>query len=135
MKSCKRRNSMENSFRFKALRTISLSMSIIGIMGSLVLMTHAGRHNQSSLLILLFTGWVSSPFLALLITYFSNHWTDSRLVYLYVLMIVIAIGSLIVYSGTFGIHGPHPAFVFMIVPLVSWFVIGTVMLITLIGKK
>jgi hypothetical protein len=112
------------SFNIKALSTISLSMAIIGIMGSLVLMAHAGRHNQSVLLILLFTGWVSSPFLALLITYFSNRWPDSRRVHLYVLMIIIAIGSLIVYSGAFGIHGPHPAFVFMIIPFVSWILIG-----------
>lgn len=103
-------------------------MSIIGIIGSLVLMTHAGRHNQSVLLIMLFTGWVSSPFLALLITYFSNHWPDSRLVPLYVLMIFISIGSLIVYSGVFGIHGPHPAFVFMIIPLISWILIGILLL-------
>jgi lipopolysaccharide export LptBFGC system permease protein LptF len=119
---------MENSTRLKALRTISLAMTIIGIMGSLVLMTHAGRHNRSILLILLFTGWVSSPFLALLITYFSNHWPDSHRVHLYVLMIVIAFGSLIVYSGAFGIHGPHPAFVFMIIPLVSWLLIGIILL-------
>ena len=78
---------MENLFLLKVLRIISLSMSIIGIMGSLVLMAHAGRHNQSVLLILLFTGWVSSPFLALLITYFSNFWPDSRRVHLYILMI------------------------------------------------
>ena len=122
---------MENSFRLSALRTISLSMAIIGIMGSLVLMTHAGRHNQSLFLILLFTGWVSSPFLALLITYFSNHWSDSRRVYLYFLMIVISLGSLIVYSGAFGIHGHHPAFVFIIIPLVSWLLIGTILLIVL----
>lgn len=119
---------MVNSLRFKALRTISLSIAIIGIMGSLVLMTHAGRHNQSILLILLFTGWVSSPFLVLLITYFSNHWPDSRRVHLYVLMIIIAIGSLIVYSGAFGINGPHPAFVFMIIPLISWVLIGILLL-------
>ena len=115
---------METSFRLKALRVISLSMSIIGIMGSLVLMIHSGRHNQSVLLILLFTGWVSSPFLALYISYFSNFWPDSRRVLLYVVMIIIAIGSLIVYSGAFGIRGPHPAFVYMIIPLISWVLIG-----------
>ena len=118
---------METSFRLKALRVISLSMSIIGIMGSLVLMSHAGRHNKSVILILLFAGWVSSPFLALLISYFSNFWPDSHRVHLYILMI-ITIGSLIVYSGAFGIHGPHPAFVFMIIPLISWLLIGILML-------
>jgi hypothetical protein len=124
---------MENSSRLKALSTISLAMAIIGIMGSLVLMTHAGRHNKSVLLILLFTGWVSSPFLAILITYFSNHWLDSRRIYLYVLMIFMAIVSLIAYSGAFGIHGPHPAFVFMVIPFISWGMIGFLWLV--VSKK
>jgi hypothetical protein len=119
---------MENSFRSKALRIISLSIAIIGIMGSLVFMTHTGRDNKSILLILLFTGWVSSPYLALLITYFSNHWSESRRVRLYILMIVIAIGSLIVYSGVFGIQGPHPAFVYIIIPLISWVMFGILLL-------
>jgi hypothetical protein len=93
-------------------------------MGSLVLMVHAGRHNKSLFLMLLFTGWLSSPFLALLITYFSNRWSDSQRKFLYLLMIFIALLSLIVYSGAFGIRGPHPAFVFMVVPFISWLMIG-----------
>jgi hypothetical protein len=36
---------------------------------------------------------------------------------------------LIVYSGAFGIHGPHPAFVFMVVPFISWVMIGVILLV------
>jgi hypothetical protein len=120
--------------RLKSLQIVALSVTIIGMLGSLVLMTHAGRHNRSVMLILMFTGWVSSPFLALLIAYFSDRWPVYRRMPLYVLMILIAIGSLIIYSGTFGIRGPHPAFVYLVTPLVSWILIG-ILFFTSFKKK
>jgi hypothetical protein len=126
---------MKSSFFIRAMRILSLSMALLGMMGSLVFMAHAGHQNKSLLLMLLFTSWVSFPFLALLITYFSNHWSDLRRMYLYFLMIFIAIISLLVYSGAFGIHGPHPAFVFMVVPLISWLLIVFVWVISLKVKK
>jgi uncharacterized membrane protein YhaH (DUF805 family) len=119
---------MENTSSDKLFRNFSIFIVMIGIIGSLGLMFHTGRHNKSIILILLFTVWVASPFLGLLVICFSKRLRDSRRRYLYFLMIFIAVISLIIYSGAFGLHGPHPAFVFMVVPLISWLVIGTITL-------
>jgi hypothetical protein len=126
---------MENPVHARLLQIVSLSMTIIGILGSLVLMTQAGHNNRSAILILAFTGWVSSPFLALLIAYFSDRWPVAYRKYLHILMIAITFISLIIYSGAFGIHGPHPAFVFMVVPLISWLLIILVWVTSMKVKK
>ena len=47
----------------------------VGAAGSLALMVYAGRHNRSIALVLLFTAWVSSPFVALAVAErWAKHW-------------------------------------------------------------
>ncbi len=107
--------------RQNLLRNIAFVAAGVGAMGSFGLMLYTGRHNKSIILILLFTGWVLSPFIALMIANrVFNRWSVFTRNAIYSLMIFISIGSLVSYSGAFNPHGTKPAFVFMIVPLVSW---------------
>lgn len=102
------------------LRTIALTMELAGAAGSLGLTLHAGRHNDSVLLIILFAAWVLSPFVALLVAdMVSKHWPVLTRVTLYCLMLVLALGSLVSYSAVLSPPGAKPAFVFLVVPLIS----------------
>ena len=84
----------------------------------------AGRHNSSLLLPILFILWVSSPFAALLIAdRISKRWSIHTRITLYWLMLVIAAGCLISYSGLLSPPGTKGAFVFLVTPLLSWLLI------------
>ncbi len=106
------------------LHALALVGIFVGAAGSLGLMLHAGRHNNSSLLVILFTGWVLSPFIALMAanTVYSR-WVVSARMTLYILMLFLAAGSLVGYSGVLSPKGTKTAFVFLAVPLVSWLLI------------
>jgi hypothetical protein len=112
------------------LRTISLTALLVGTVGSLYFMFSAGSKQKSILLIVLFTGWVVSPFVGLFIANrISNRWTGSTRSTIYWLILVLSICSLIAYSGTLTPPDTKPAFMFLAVPFVSWFLIVTVFLI------
>ena len=100
---------------------------VVGAIGSLAFMFNAGRNQKSIILITLFTCWVLSPFVGLLVAdRVSKRWTTLSRVTLYWLMLVLTLGSLICYSGAFGQLGAKPAFKFLVVPLISWLLILTV---------
>ena len=112
------------------LQKSAFAALIISAIGSLYLMFSAGRHQKSIILIGLFTGWVLSPFLGIFAA--SNiyrNWSPGRRRSLYILMIIIAIGSLIAYSGELVPPGTKPAFIFLINPLVSWLLLITFIMI------
>ena len=107
------------------LRITALIVVISGALGSVGFTLHTGRNNPSVLLILLFVVWVLSPFVALLVAYvISNRWPVITRVAFYSLMIVLTIGSLVSYAGLFSPSGTKPAFVFLVVPLISWLLIA-----------
>ena len=117
---------------------IALVVVVIGAIGSLYFMFNAGRHQKSILLIVLFSAWVLSPFVAFFVANkISTRWIVPLRTMLYWSMIVLAVGSLIIYSGAFNTPQTKPAFIFLIVPLVSWVLILIVALIVrrLPGKK
>ena len=88
-------------------------------------MFNAGRNQKSILLLLLFTVWVLSPFIALFgIHSISNRWSVTTRVALYCLMLLLSVGSLVSYSGAFSQPGMKPAFMFLVVPLVSWLLVA-----------
>jgi hypothetical protein len=94
---------------------------------SLGLMLHAGRNNKSVLLLVLFAVWVLSPFLALVVAYVvSKRWLVLTRVTLYTLMLVLTFSSLACYSGLLSPPGTKPAFVFLVVPLITWLLIAIV---------
>ena len=70
----------------------------------------------------LFIGWVLAPFLACgLADRFSRRWSISMRAALHGVMLVIALGSLIIYGMVaLGPPRPQPAFWFLAVPLGSW---------------
>ena len=107
------------------LRSIAVIAVLAGAGVSLGLMFHAGRHNNSVLLLLLFAGWVLSPFIALIVVnQISGRWTVLTRLILFCLMLVLTLASVITYSGVFSPLGTKPAFVFLIVPLGSWLLIA-----------
>lgn len=115
---------MKKNLTLSLLRTVALVVVLVGVAGSLSLVLYNGRANKSVLLIALFVTWVLSPFITLLIAdKVSKRWTDSARKALYVLMLALTIVSLLCYSGVIRPAGTKPAFVFLVVPLISWLLI------------
>ena len=116
------------------LRTVAITIVLIGAAVSLFFMFNAGRNQKSILLIALFTAWVLSSFVGLLIlNKISSHWTATtvRTSVLW-LMIILTIGSVVAYSGILIPSGTKTAFIFLVAPLASWILIVTTFLI---GRK
>ena len=112
------------------LRTTALIVALVGAIGSLYFMFSAGRKQNSIILLALFTAWVLSPFVGLFISNkISSRWTAPARASLYWLMIILTIGSLVAYSGAFNTPETKNAFIFLIFPLISWFLNVTVVLI------
>jgi len=110
---------------------ISLIVLFTGAMGSLELMFDAGRNNKSVLLLAFFTIWVLSPFMALFIAaLISKHWSAGSRTTLHILILLLSLGSLAGYSGTFSQPATKPAFMFLVIPLVSWLLMATVIPLT-----
>jgi len=106
------------------LRIIALIVLFAEAISSLVLMFNAGHNQKSILLILLFTGWVLSPFIGLFIgDMISKNWLGKTRLTIHLLIIFITLASLIFYTETLKIPGTKPAFKFLIVPLISWVLI------------
>ena len=106
------------------LQIMAIIFAFIGAIGSLYFMFKAGRNQKSILLIVLFTGWVLSPFLGMLwATKTSNRWIIPARESIYWLMIILAIGSLVAYSGALLPSGTKTAFIFLVAPFTSWVVI------------
>lgn len=109
------------------LRKWALLVMLAGAGGSLGLVLYAGRHNHSILLVVLFVVWVLSPFAALLVaSVVSRSWFIPVRVTIYILMVVLPLGSLVGYSGALNQSSTKPAFVFLIIPLVSWLLMAIV---------
>jgi hypothetical protein len=116
--------------KLNLMQTVAMVAAIIGAIGSLYFMFKTGRNQKSILLIVLFTGWVLSPFAGLfLASKFSNRWIIPGRLSLYWLMIIFAIGSLVAYSGVLIPSGTKGAFIFLVAPFTSWIVITIVFLI------
>ena len=109
-----------NTFDKNILRTIALTTSIIGAVGSLYFMFNASRNQNSILLIILFTGWVLSPFVGLFFAIkISNRWTINSRKLFYWLTMILTIGSLIAYSGILTPSKTKLTFLFLVIPLMS----------------
>src|ERR1019366_3092384 len=105
---------MKSGSSFGLLRVVSLIVLVAGAAGSLDMVFRVGHRNPSHLLMGLFVVWVSSPFVALVVAnLYSKRWSIPSL--------VVALGSLAVYMDVaLGPPRSQPAFVFLVVPLVSW---------------
>jgi len=110
------------------LRPAALVAALAGVAGSLGLLFHASR-SRPPLLMVLFVIWVSSPFLAAVIASVdSKRWSVLTQATLYVAMLVIALASLAVYGNdALRPRRAQAAFVYIVVPLVSWLLIAIVL--------
>ena len=112
--------------KLSVLRTVAAFVVVAGAVGSVGFTLHAGRNNHSILLPLLFVVWVLSPFITfLVVNVVSKRWTVHVRMWLYILMLILTIGSLVGYSGILTPSGTKPAAVFLVVPLISWIFIST----------
>ena len=111
----------KKTFNTTFLRTVALILLIVGAVGSLYFMFNASRNQKSILLIALFSGWILSPFVGLFLAdKFSKRWTVNIRSSFYWLMIILTIVSLVGYSGAINTPKTKNAFVFLIIPLISW---------------
>ena len=113
------------------LHAAALIAVLAGAVGSVGLMLREGHRNPSRLLIVLFTFWVLSPFMALVLAnVVSKRWSVLTRATLYVAMLVISFGSLAIYGAlVFGPLRAKTGFVFLVVPAASWLLIAIVVAI------
>jgi hypothetical protein len=113
------------------LRAAALIAVRAGAVGSFGLMLHAGRRNDSRILLVLFTIWVLSPFVALVLAdVVSKRWSVLTRATLHSVMLVLTLGSLAIYGDVaLGPPRAKTAFVFVVVPPASWMLIAIAVLI------
>jgi len=110
------------------LRAVALIALVVGATGSLGFMLRAGQHTPR-LLLVLFTIWVLSPFVALLwANMVSKRWSVVTRVTLYCVTLILTLGSLAIYDELVDLRPPGSAnaFLFVAVPPV------TLLLITIV---
>lgn len=107
------------------LRTLARAALAAGAAGSVTLMMRAGARQRSILLVLLFTGWVLSPFLALaLANARSSSWQPPARTALYGAMLGVSFISLSVYTFHALIPGMKAGFIYLVVPGACWVLIA-----------
>lgn len=131
------RGSPESGF-LGLLRSAARIAAPAGAVGSVGLMLHAGRRNDSRILLVLFTLWVLSPFVALVLAdVVSKRWPVLIRATLYSVMLVLTLGSLTIYGDVaLGPPRAKTAFVFVVVPPASWLLAAIAVLIAaLISRR
>lgn len=120
----------KNTNRQSLLRTTALATLLVGTIGSLYFMFNAGSNQKSILLLGLFTAWVLSPFVGLIVAVrLSKSWTEKILSWLHWTMVILTVVSLTAYSGALTPLNTKPAFTFLVIPFLSWLVILAILLI------
>ena len=111
------------------LHAAGLIAVLVGAVGSVGLMLHAGRNNPSRLLLVLFVLWVLSPFIVLVLANMvSKRWSVLTRATLYCVTLVITLGSLAIYGELVVVKPPGSAnaFLFVVVPPGSWLLLAIV---------
>jgi hypothetical protein len=111
------------------LQAAAMIAVLVGAVGSVALMFSVG-HRAPGLLLVLFTGWVLSMFIALAWgNKISKPWSAITRATLYVVTLVITLGSLAIYGAlAFGPLRAKPGFIFLFVPGASWLLMAIVVL-------
>ena len=119
---------------------LALAVLLASAAGSIAFMLHAGRRQQSLILVLLFGTWVLSPFVAaVLVSSVSKSRGISTPRSLDGAMVIFGFASLATYGGVaFDYINAKIGFIFLVVPLASWLfiavVVGTAVLISRVRK-
>ncbi len=112
------------------LRAVALIAVMVGALVSFGFVLSVGHYNFRVLMVL-FTIWDLSPFLALiLVDLASKHWPVFNRASLYGVMLIVATASVAIYGSVVLKAPAQPAFAFLVVPLVSWVLLIVVVLIT-----
>ncbi|MFL6446203.1 MAG: hypothetical protein ACJ746_00645 [Bryobacteraceae bacterium] len=108
----------------------------IGAVTSIALMLHAGRHQRSIVLILLFSAWVVSPFLGLLCAdLISKRWLPSARIMLNALTLAVVFICPGIYAAVaFGYTTLKMGFVFLVVPFACWILIALLVAVALVSS-
>ena len=112
-----------------ALRAAALIALLVGAVGSVALMLHAGQRKHSPrLLLALFAIWVLSPFVALVFANIASlGWSVITRATLYSVILVLTLCSLAIYAYVaLGPLGAKTVPVFVVVPAASWLLITIV---------
>ena len=112
-------------------RSAAAALVVIAGIMSLALQLYQARTNEHYYMTVLFALWVSSPFVAMIWLWkYSDKWiTQSRLV-AFLDMILISMLSMAVYiNNLLNPRMAQPAFVFVVVPAISWIFIGVMVLV------
>ncbi len=127
-----------SQFCFSVLQTAALIALPAGAAGSAGFMLRAGHRNPSHVLLILFSIWVLSPFVALVFAVIvSKDWSVLTRATLYGVILVLTVSSLAIY-GDVALGPPRrkTAFAFVVVPPASWLLIAiATSLATLISRR
>lgn len=110
------------------MRMPALVVAVAGGAGAVGLTLHAGRGNHQPLLMILMTGWVAAPFVALIAAHrLSQGWLSGTRAALTGVTFVVTIATLAVYGTTV----PNPpgttrGVLFVVVPAASWLLMAIV---------
>jgi hypothetical protein len=109
------------------LRAAAMIAVVAGAVGSVGLMLRAGQRTPRFLLVL-FVIWVLSPFVVLAwANIVSRRWSVLTRATLYCVTLVLTLGSLAIYGNLVSPPAGSPrAFVFVVVPPVSWALLAVV---------
>ena len=118
------------------LRAAALLAAMVGALGSFGFALRVGHYNFN-VLMLLFTIWDLSPFLALIVAdNVSKHWPVLTRATLYGVMLIVAAGSVAIYGSVVLKAPAQPAFAFLLVPLGSWvFLIVVVLIAHVVSRR
>lgn len=108
-------------------RPVALLVLLLGATIAFMITLIAGDVQRQPVLVFIFEGWVLSPFAGLLVAILvAKRWKENSRNTLYILTIAVTLFSVVVYggSGLITSYGAKPAFVFELIPLLSWMVIG-----------
>ena len=108
------------------VRIAALIVLCVGAIASVGFTLQTGHRNKSILLMGLFVAWVLSPFVALAwANAVSRHWTGLTRAALNAVTFLLPVISAAIY-GTVALGAPRakPAFLFLVVPLASWFLVA-----------
>jgi hypothetical protein len=88
---------------------------------SVALTLWVGRGGSSLVLMGLFVGWALLPFAGLFLAdRMAARWSPVTRKTLYIVMLMVAVGSVAVYGAVAVRQPAQPAFMFLVVPLCSW---------------
>lgn len=118
------------------LRAAGLIALFVGAAGSLGFFFHTGRH-PPRIVIVGFVVWILSPFVVLGAAHLiSKRWSNLTRRTLYIVMLIIALGTLAAYGDdAIGRRTAHAAFVYVMVAPVSWLLIAIALSIAAIISR